>query len=97
MQQNGMCRLWGDRDEMVNHISECSKLVQRDNKIRCDWIKKMFHLEWKPKRTKRDNYLDHARELRKLWNMWVTEIQIEIDGMISKGLENKLEELENGG
>ena len=26
-QQNSKCRLWGDRDEATNHISECSKLA----------------------------------------------------------------------
>ena len=45
---------------------------------------------------KRDKYLDLARELRKLWNVKVTMIPIVIDalGMIPKGLERGLEELE---
>ena len=30
-QQNSKCKLFGDRDEMINHIiSECSKLAQKD-------------------------------------------------------------------
>ena len=30
-QQNSKCRLFGDRDETINHIiSECSKLTQRE-------------------------------------------------------------------
>ena len=29
-QQNSKCRLYGDRDETINHISECSKWVQKD-------------------------------------------------------------------
>ena len=28
--QNRRCRLCGDRDETINHISECSKLAQKD-------------------------------------------------------------------
>ena len=47
MQQNYKCRLCGDRDEMINHItSECSILEQRDNKIRHDWVGKVIHWEW---------------------------------------------------
>ena len=34
-QQNSKCRLCDDRDETINHIiSECSKLVQKEYKIR---------------------------------------------------------------
>ena len=37
-QQNSRCRLWGDRDETINHIiSECSKLAQNEYKTRHDW------------------------------------------------------------
>ena len=36
-QQNNKCRLCGDRDETINHIiSECSKLAQKEYKIRYD-------------------------------------------------------------
>ena len=44
----------------------------------------------------RDKYLDLARELRKLWNMKVTVILVVIGafGMIFKGLERGLEQLE---
>ena len=45
---------------------------------------------------KRDKYLDHARELKKLWNRKVTVIPIVI-GMLStvtKGLVKRLENLE---
>ena len=43
-----------------------------------------------------NNYLDLAKELRKLWNMRLRVIPIEIDsfGMVCKGLERGLEELE---
>ena len=34
------CRLCGDRDETINHISECSKLAQ---KARHDWVGKVIH------------------------------------------------------
>ena len=45
-QQNSKCRLCGDRDETINHIiSECSKLAQKDNKTRHDWVGKVIHWE----------------------------------------------------
>ena len=34
MQQNSKCRLYGDRDETINHIREFSKLAQKDYKTR---------------------------------------------------------------
>ena len=46
MQQNSQCRLCGDRDEMINHIiSECSKLAQKEYKVRHEWIGKVIHRE----------------------------------------------------
>ena len=36
-QQNSKCRLYGDRDETINYISECSKLAQKEYKTRHDW------------------------------------------------------------
>ena len=45
-QQNSKCRLYGDRNETINHIiSECSKLAQKENKIRHDWVGKVIHRE----------------------------------------------------
>ena len=45
-QQNSKCRLCGDRDETINHIiSECSKLVQREYKVRQDLVGKVIHWE----------------------------------------------------
>ena len=45
-QQNSKCRLCGDRDETINHIiSECSKLAQKENKARHDWVGKVIHWE----------------------------------------------------
>ena len=45
-QQNSKCRLCGDRDETINHImSECSKLAQREYKVRQDWVGKVIHWE----------------------------------------------------
>ena len=45
-QQNSKCRLWGDGDEMINHIkSECSKLAQKEYKTRHDWVGKVIHWE----------------------------------------------------
>ena len=45
---------------------------------------------------KKDKYLDLARELKKLWNMQVTIIQIVIGafGTVTKGLTKGLEDLE---
>ena len=46
MQQNSRCRLYGDRDETVNHrISECNKLAQKGYKIRHGWVGKVIHWE----------------------------------------------------
>ena len=45
-QQNGKCRLCGDKDETINHIiSECSKLALKEYKARHDWVGKVIHWE----------------------------------------------------
>ena len=45
-QQISKFRLCGDRDETINHIiSECSKLAQKKNKARHDWVSKLIHRE----------------------------------------------------
>ena len=48
---------------------------------------------------KRDKYLDHARELKKLWNMKLKIIPIVVGafGTVTKGLLKGLEDLEVGG
>ena len=48
---------------------------------------------------KKDKYLNLARELKKLWNMKVTIVQIVIGtlGTITKGLFKGVEDLEVGG
>ena len=44
--QNSKCWLCGDRDETINHIiSECSKLVQKEYKMRHDRVGKVNHWE----------------------------------------------------
>ena len=45
---------------------------------------------------KRDKYLDHARELKKLWHMKVIVIPVVIGvlGTVTKGLVQGLEDLE---
>ena len=44
--QKSKCRLYGDRDETINHIiSESSKLAQREYKTRRDWVGKVIHWE----------------------------------------------------
>ena len=42
---NSKCRLCGDRDETINHISVCSKLAQKEYKARHDWVGKVIHWE----------------------------------------------------
>ena len=45
-QQNSRCRLCGDRDETINHMtSECGKLAQKEYKTRHDWVGKAIHCE----------------------------------------------------
>ena len=44
-QQNSKCRLCGDRDKTINHISECSKLAQKECKVKHDWVDKVIHWE----------------------------------------------------
>ena len=45
-QQNSKCWLCGDRDETINPIiSECSKLAQKDNSTRHDWLGNVIHWE----------------------------------------------------
>ena len=46
MQQNRKCMLCEDRDETINHmISKCSKLAQKENKTRHDWVGKVIYWE----------------------------------------------------
>ena len=45
-QLNCKCRLCRDRDETVNQIiSECSKLAQKEYKIRYDWMGTVIYWE----------------------------------------------------
>ena len=41
-QQNSRCRLCVDRKETINHISKCSKLAQKENITRHDWVGKVI-------------------------------------------------------
>ena len=45
MQRNSKCRLCGDRDEKINHISGCSKLAQKEFKAQHDWVDKVINWE----------------------------------------------------
>ena len=46
IQKNRKCRLCGNRDETVDHItSECGKLVQKKFKSRHDWVGKDIYWE----------------------------------------------------
>ena len=167
-QQNSRFRLYGERDDIINHIlSECSKLARKEYKTRHDWVSMLIHWElckklkfdytnkwymynaesvlvneihklfgnfetqtdhlilarWldlkiinKKERTcrivdfavlgdhkvelkefeKKDKYFDLVMELKKLWNMKVTIIPIEIGalGTVIKGLVQELEDLD---
>ena len=43
-QQNYRCWLCSDRDKTTNHIiRECSKLAQKEYKMRYDWVDKVIH------------------------------------------------------
>ena len=45
-QQNNICRLWGDWDEMINHIiREYSKLAQKEYNTGHDWVRKVINRE----------------------------------------------------
>ena len=44
-QQNSKCRLCGNRDETINHISECGKLALMEYKTSRDWVGKVIHRE----------------------------------------------------
>ena len=46
IKQNVKCRLYENRDEMVNDIiNESSKLAQKDHKTLHNWVEKMIHWE----------------------------------------------------
>ena len=45
IQQNSKCRLYGDKDETINHISNWSKLAQKKYKTKHDWMWKVIHWE----------------------------------------------------
>ena len=48
--QNRKYRLWGDRDETINHIiSEWSKLAQKEYNTRNDWVGKVISWEMRKK------------------------------------------------
>ena len=46
LQPNNNCWLCGNKDETVYHmISNCSKLTEKENKTRHDWVGKLIHWE----------------------------------------------------
>ena len=54
-----ICRLYGDRDETINHIiSECSKLAQKEYMARHDWVGKVVHCEMS-----RKFQFDHKKQM----------------------------------
>ena len=77
-QQNSKCRLWGDRNETINHIiSECSKLAQKEYKVRHHLVGKMIHWEMCQKFK-----FDHANK----WYMHNPVPVLENDTQTPKGL-----------
>ena len=87
-QQNWKRSLCGDRDEMINHnISECSKLLQKEYKIRHDWVENVVYLKLRKKlKFEHTNkwYMYNAESVRKnethklLW-----DFEIKTDHLIS--------------
>ena len=87
-QQNSRCKLCGDRDKTVNHItSKGNKLVQREYKTRLDWVGKVIHREL-CKKFKFDHtnkcYMHNPESILEnemLKILW--DIEIQIDCLIS--------------
>ena len=74
------CRLCGDRDEMINNtFRKCSKLAQRENKTRQDWMGKVIHMELckKLKLDHRNKRYTHNLENETLKILWDFEIQMD--------------------
>ena len=77
MQQNNKCRLWEERDETVNHIRKCSKLIQKAYKTKPDWVVKVIHWELCKRLTSDHNYQMVYLSLRIRHNIiWDFEIQM---------------------
>ena len=54
-QRNNNWKLWGNKDEMINHIeSKWGKLVQKEYKTWHDWVDKLIH--WKLRKKLKFNY-----------------------------------------
>ena len=45
MQANSRCRLYGDKDETINRIGECSKLALKEYKTRHEMMGKVIYWE----------------------------------------------------
>ena len=45
MQQNRKCWFCSNKYKMINHISKCRKLVQKEYKTRHDWMGKVIKWE----------------------------------------------------
>ena len=45
MQQNTKCRLCSENETINHNMKECIKLVQKEYKIRRDWVGKVVHWE----------------------------------------------------
>ena len=88
---NSKYRLRGNRDQTDNHItSECSKLAQKENKIRCNWVGKMIHWELckilKFNLTIKSNFALENHTQKILWNfeiqtshsisVWMPEVML---------------------
>ena len=102
-QQNNRCRLCGEKDKMITHIiSEYSKLTQKENNSRHDWVGKEIHWELCKKLKFRhtnkwymhNSYSVQENEMHKL--LWDVEIQTHhqsqdrrLDRVISKKKKKK--------
>ena len=103
--ENNTHRLLWDFDILTDHLIPARRpdlIIINKKKRTCkivDFAVPSDH-RIKPKECeKKDKYFDLARELKKLWNMQVTIIQIVIGafGTVTKGLLKGLENFEVGG
>ena len=89
-QQNSKCRLCGDKDETINHItSEYSKLAQKKYKTRHNWVGKVNHWELckKLKYDHANKWYMHNPEsvLENETHKLLGDFEIQMDHLISAG------------
>ena len=102
--ENDTHKLLWDFDIQTNHLISARRpdliIINKKRKLAKLWtlLSRLTTIKLKESE-KKDEYLDLARELKKLWNMKVTIIPIVIGafGTFPKGLVQAVEDLEVGG